>query len=123
MKTGWVLGVVDLETHDQAFKLFLEPREKANKRLEDIKKKYDSLIQDRFKVAVQSPYLEIDPLQQSKVKVKRAEKSLVDLFELLCNQEPLLMSESSEEFIFEIATKHLEQVSKLLEQIPHEVVS
>lgn len=123
MKTGWVLGVTDLETRDQAFKLFLEPREKANKRLEGIKKKYDSLIQDRFKVSVQSPYLEIDPLEQSKVKIKKSDKTLSDLFELFSNLEPLLLRENAEEFEFEIATKHLEQVSKLLEQTPQEVVS
>jgi len=121
-KVGWVLSVIDLETRDQAFRLFMETREKVNNRITDIKKKYDNLIQDRFKVIVHTPYWEVEPSKLIKVKVNRLEKTPTEILTELYVLEPLLITEDQENIIIELLESHMNFLPELLKQIPFEVV-
>lgn len=117
---GWILSVIDQETKDQAFKLFIETKTKANCRIDDIKKRYDTLIKDRFKVVVSSPYCELDEAQLEKITIIKNNQNSIYYLSVLSNFDPILISETPEQCIIEIKSKYSEEVLKLLEAQPRE---
>jgi hypothetical protein len=102
----------------------MESREVINKKISILKDKYDSIEKDRFKVLIESPYSELDILNNRFVRCEKKEGvSTKDLLDILVGVGAFLIKEDSTSVVFEICEWQLPQTETLLVDIRHELVN
>ena len=110
MITGWVIEVKDKNADDFAYKLITSDKKTVDQKRCELVKRYENVEKDRFRLASNSPYIEIDVTKRIEVKVREME-SVALLFDLT----PFVFKRDDNYFYVEVDDALTEEHRKVCE--------